>query len=105
MSAEDHAIGFVKLDVWRGREFRDMNKISGIRIVSLEFPGRAKGGKKAPGRAPGLGKGFGRGAAGKAGFIVIKTERLPDGRAKTILKDKVLGSLDRLHELMAQAVN
>jgi hypothetical protein len=39
----------------------------------------------------GPGKGVGRGAAGKPAFYVLKTERLPDGRTKTILKDRKTG--------------
>jgi predicted dehydrogenase len=38
-------------------------------------------------------QGKGRGKPGKAGFIAIKTERLPDGRVKRILKDKATGKV------------
>jgi hypothetical protein len=52
---------------------------------------------KAPGKAQeaktGAGKGKTAGAAGKAGVIVIKTERLPNGRTKVILKDKATGRI------------
>jgi len=55
----------------------------------------AKGAEKAP-RRPQEAKirgnqGKGLGKPGKAGFIAIKTERLPDGRTKRILKDKSTG--------------
>jgi hypothetical protein len=54
-----------------------------------------KGPKKAP-RRPQEAKirgneGKGRGKPGKAGYIAIKTERLPDGRTKRILKGKSTG--------------
>jgi predicted dehydrogenase len=53
---------------------------------------------KAPGRAQEAKTGAGKGkttagAAGKAGVVVIKTEHLPDGRTKTILKDKATGRI------------
>jgi predicted dehydrogenase len=55
----------------------------------------AKGAKKASGRPQEAkirrNQGKGRGKPGKAGFIAIKTERLPDGRTKRILKDKSTG--------------
>jgi hypothetical protein len=54
------------------------------RFKALERASRGKSG---------LGKGEGRGAAGNAAVIVIKTERLPDGRTKTILKDKATGRI------------
>jgi predicted dehydrogenase len=44
-----------------------------------------RGKKEAPG------KGEGRRVAGNAGVVVIKTEHLPDGRTKVILKDKASG--------------
>jgi hypothetical protein len=54
-----------------------------------------EGPKKAPEKPQkgksGPGEGVGRGGAGKAGYIAIKTERLPDGRTKTILKEKATG--------------
>jgi len=57
--------------------------------------GAAKGSKQAPGKAQGVKsgaiRGKGRGKAGKPGFLVMKTERLPDGRIKRILKDKATG--------------
>jgi hypothetical protein len=57
--------------------------------------GPLKGPKKAPGRPQegknSSGEGERRGAPRNAGFIVIKTERLPDGRTKRILKDKATG--------------
>jgi hypothetical protein len=52
----------VELDVWRGKEFQ---------FVSREFPDGADG--------------------ADAELGIIKTERLPDGRTKTILKDKATG--------------
>jgi predicted dehydrogenase len=60
-----------------------------------------KPGRKAPSKAPErrLEAGFGEnqggspGKAQKAGFIAIKTERLPDGRTKRILKDKTTGRI------------
>ena len=72
----------VELQMWRGREekasvvareFRDMNEISGIRIVSREFPDGTNG--------------------ANANLAIIKTERLPDGRTKTIFKDKATGRI------------
>ncbi len=50
-----------------------------------ERPLEAKNGENQGGRS--LGK------APKAGFIAIKTERLPDGRTKRILKDKATGRI------------
>jgi len=38
-------------------------------------------------------RGKGRGKPGKAGFLEIKTERLPDGRVKRILKDRATGKV------------
>jgi predicted dehydrogenase len=56
-----------------------------------------KGPKKASGRPQkakkGEIRGVGWGKAGKAGFVAIKTERLPDGRTKRILKDKSTGRI------------
>jgi predicted dehydrogenase len=56
-----------------------------------------KGPKKAPGRPQeaktGGNRGQGLGKPGKAGFIAIKVERLPDGRTKRILKDKATGRI------------
>jgi len=53
--------------------------------------------KKAPGRPQeaktGVNQGKGRGKAKSGGFLVIKTERLPDGRTKRILKDKATGQI------------
>jgi hypothetical protein len=52
---------------------------------------------KAPGRPQaaktGANQGKGRGKAGKAGYVAIKTEKLPDGRTKRILKDKATGRI------------
>ena len=56
-----------------------------------------KGPKRAPGRPQeaktGLGKGVGRAQGEKGAFQVIKTERLPDGRTKRILKNKATGRI------------
>ncbi len=56
-----------------------------------------KGPKKALGRPQetktGGNRGQGLGKPGKAGFIAIKVERLPDGRTKRILKDKATGRI------------
>lgn len=46
---------------------------TGIRIVSREFPDGANG--------------------AVANLAIIKTEKLPDGRTKTILKDKTTGRI------------
>ena len=52
---------------------------------------------KAPGRPPvaktGVNQGKGQGKAGKSGFFVIKTECLPGGRTKRILKDRATGRI------------
>jgi hypothetical protein len=50
-------------------------------------PGRPQEAMKAPG------DGVGRGQAGKAALIEIKTERLPDGRIKRILRDRKTGRI------------
>src|SRR5665647_99778 len=56
-----------------------------------------KGPKKAPGRPQEakmrLDEGIGPGQTEKGAFLVIKTERLPDGRTKRILKDKATGKI------------
>ena len=56
-----------------------------------------KGPKKAPGRPQEakmrLDEGVGPGQTEKGAFLVIKTERLPDGRTKRILKDKATGKI------------
>jgi hypothetical protein len=111
----------VEIEVWRGREEEpdetagrystaaQEQKSAGAKAVA---PGKAsgrvvgkegvktgpqRGSKKGPGRDQeakiGAGKGEGRGAAGNTGAIVIKTERLPDGRTKRILKDKATGRI------------
>jgi len=58
---------------------------------------RPKGPEKASGRPQetrsGADQDPGRGKSGKGGFLVIKTERLPDGRIKSILKDKATGKV------------
>ena len=51
----------------------------------LKAAGRAQEDKNGPG------KGEGHRVAGNAGVVVIKTEHLPDGRTKTILKEKATG--------------
>ncbi len=102
----------VELELWRGsREQKTKahgsKAVKGIALTRAKGPEReAKSGEmagadpqKGPKRATGrpqeaksaLGKGVGRGATGKASLIVIKTERLPDGRIKRILKDKATG--------------
>ena len=58
----------VELEVWRGREIRDMSEISGFRIVSREFH------EDAP-------------------LVLIKSEKMPDGRIKFIFKDKATGRI------------
>jgi predicted dehydrogenase len=94
----------VKLVEPRGRE-----KVKGPRVKTPAHGkaaiGSAKEGgglglegpKKASGRPQkaktGEKRGVGRGKAGKAGFVAIKTERLPDGRTKRILKDKASGRI------------
>ena len=102
----------VELEVWRGGS-EQQTKAHGSKAAKRIAPtpakgleGGAEGGKKTrkgPQKGPekahgspqeakiGLEKGERRGVAGKAGFIVIKTERLPDGRTKVILKDKATG--------------
>jgi hypothetical protein len=40
-----------------------------------------------------LDQGKGRGKAGKAGYVAIKTEKLPNGRTKCILKDRATGRI------------
>jgi predicted dehydrogenase len=56
-----------------------------------------KGPKKAPGRPQEakteFREGVGRDQGEKGAFLVIKTERLPDGRTKQILKDKATGRI------------
>jgi hypothetical protein len=56
-----------------------------------------KGPKNALGRSQdektGAEKGVGRGKGEKGAFLVIKTERLPDGRTKRILKDRATGRI------------
>ncbi len=59
--------------------------------------GPLKGSKKASGRSreakTGAGTEAGRGRSGKGALVLIKTERLPDGRTKRILKDKASGRI------------
>ena len=55
--------------------------------------GAEKGSWEAPGGENGAKQGEGRGKAEKGAFLVIKTERLPDGRTKRILKDKATGRI------------
>ena len=77
----------IRLEIWPGEGRK------------TEKAGRKPSGKAAskalwrPQRATSGGtRGKGRGKAlGKAGFTVIKTERLPDGRVKRIMKDKATG--------------
>jgi len=56
-----------------------------------------KGPKQVSGRSRdakrGAGTEVGRGRSEKGAFVVIKTERLPDGRTKRILKDKATGRI------------
>ena len=75
---------------------RSPEKAAGRGINECGEEGRI-GPEKAPGRpqeakmAINQGKGWGK--AGKTSFIAIKTERLPDGRTKQILKDKATGRI------------
>jgi len=85
----------VDLEDWRGGPAWNTD-----RGKALGKGGRApiaKGLKKATGRPQeakiGAKQGEGRGKAGKGGFVAIKTERLPDGRVKRILKDKATGKV------------
>ena len=65
----------VELEVWRGKK---------------EAPGKIRGRTADDKKARKEAKGTGR-SAESAGVVVIKTERLPDGRTKVILKDKTTG--------------
>jgi len=56
-----------------------------------KVPSKASGRAQKPKTGANLGKG--QREAKKPGFIVIKTERLPDGRTKQILKDKASGRI------------
>jgi predicted dehydrogenase len=59
-----------------------------------EYRGGLKKASRRPQEAKTAGnQGEGRGKPGKAGFLTIKTERLPDGRVKRILKDKSTGRI------------
>ncbi|HSA96098.1 MAG TPA: Gfo/Idh/MocA family oxidoreductase, partial [Acidobacteriota bacterium] len=116
---EVHELGYVHmfqdmLDAWEaGREpmetFRDgyvvnavidacyrSMKSGGWEDVELTAP-PAKDQKKASRRPQeakaGAHQGKGRGKPGKAGFIEIKTERLPDGRTKHIFKNRDTGRI------------
>jgi len=62
--------------------------------------GRGKAGRATRSGEAGKARGAGRAAkserleeAGKDGFVTIKTERLPDGRTKRILKDRSTGRI------------
>jgi len=78
-------------------------KLAEWRAAGLPETGEAgpKPARKTPSKAPGRpqeaesrgNQRKGRREAAKAGLIVIKTERLPDGRVKRILKDKATGQV------------
>ena len=63
----------------------------GVGITPIIGPNNAPG-RPQEARA-GVKQGKRRGKADKAGFVAIKTERLPDGRTKRILKDKATGRI------------
>jgi len=85
----------IELEEWRGEPARKASrgKVPGKKGGAAP----AKGPIKALGRPQegkiGLKQGKGRGKAVKGGFVAIKTERLPDGRIKQILKDKATGRI------------
>jgi len=88
----------VELGVWRGKANGITGAKSvapGIRKSSGQAGMPAKAGNKRPGKPSGRAKRPGKGETKKSGrdasLIVIKTEKLPDGRTKTILKDKAVG--------------
>jgi hypothetical protein len=111
----------VELDLWPGPQGKPGNtaerystaaKIKKVSGASTAVPNKAgigagpqkKAGRgarkslpKGPGRAQEAktvaGKGKTAGAAIKPGVVVIKTERLPDGRTKTILKETATGRI------------
>ncbi len=111
----------VVLEVWRGREEESGETVGRFSTAAQKkksagakaaAPDKAGGGAgvdkeswrrarksmlKASGRAQegekGRDKGQRRGTAGDAVFIAIKTEKLPDGRTKRILKDKATGRI------------
>jgi predicted dehydrogenase len=115
---EVHELGYTHmfrdmLDAWEaGREpmetFRDGYVVNAVidacyrsmrsgkwEDVRLVVPGKAP--KRAPGRPQEVKtrgeRGAGRGRARTAGLVAIKQERLPDGRIKTILKDRATGRI------------
>jgi predicted dehydrogenase len=109
---EVHELGYVHmfqdmLDAWEaGREpietFRDGYVVNAIidacyrsmksgRWEPVKLAFRASG-KPQAAKTP-LDQGKGRGKAGKGGFVAIKTEKLPDGRTKRILKDRATGRI------------
>lgn len=64
--------------------------------ASAKASGRAKEAQTGINQGDGQGnprKRAGSGQPGKGAFIVVKTERLPDGRVKRILKDKATGRI------------
>jgi hypothetical protein len=88
----------IELDVRRGKVkgmagAKRATSESGESVRQAGMP--AKAGKKRPekptGRAEGPEKGKTAGSGRNASHIVIKSEKLPDGRTKTILKDKATG--------------
>ena len=85
----------VALKDWRGEPDRKTDRGSAPGRRGSAAP--AKGPKKASGSPQeakiGVKQGEGRGQTGKTGFIVIKTERVPDGRVKRILKDRASGRI------------
>jgi predicted dehydrogenase len=109
---EVYELGYVHmfkdmLDAWEaGREpmetFRDGYVVNAIidacyrsmksgRWEPVKLAFKASG-KPQAAKTP-LDQGKGRGKAGKAGYVAIKTEKLPDGRTKRILKDRATGRI------------
>ncbi len=63
----------------------------GVPAAPLKGPEKASGRPQEAKTGPGEGVGHGKPETGA--FLVIKTERLPDGRTKRILKDKATGKI------------
>jgi hypothetical protein len=70
----------VEIQGWRGNA-----------VPPMKGPGKASG--RLQEAKSGANKGQGTGGAKNRGLAVIKTERLPDGRTKRILKDKATGRI------------
>jgi len=89
----------VEIEVWRGGDDKPGAESAASDIVkSTGKAGMpAKAGKKRAAmptvRAKGPGKGETSGSGRDAALIAIKTEKLPDGRTKRILKDKATGRI------------